>query len=70
MAVVSFPRLKKLDISECPWLQTLPEGLLQQLPALEELNIGSCDNLEVAFSRGGTYWNLVEAIPKRSVGSD
>ncbi|XP_037457080.1 putative disease resistance protein RGA3 [Triticum dicoccoides] len=70
VAVVSFPRLKKLDISECPWLQTLPEGLLQQLPALEELNIGSCDNLEVAFSRGGTYWNLVEAIPKRSVGSD
>jgi hypothetical protein len=60
--------LKKLDIRKCPRLETLPEGLLQQLPALESLWIRDCPNLEEAFSRGGTYWNLVEAIPRRIDG--
>uniref|UniRef100_A0A453Q9A7 Uncharacterized protein n=3 Tax=Aegilops tauschii TaxID=37682 RepID=A0A453Q9A7_AEGTS len=68
VAVVSFPQLKTLSIVECPRLATLLEGLLQQLPALEKLSISECRNLKQAFSRGGAYWDLVEAIRKRNVG--
>ena len=50
-----------------PKIETLPEGLLQQLPVLEELGITDCPNLEEAFSRGGAYCNLVEAIPNLTV---
>ena len=63
VAVVSFPQLKTLDIFVCPRLETVPEGLMQQLPALERLHIVDCPNLHWAFSRGGAYWNLVERIP-------
>ncbi|KAM3196968.1 hypothetical protein ACQJBY_072572 [Aegilops geniculata] len=66
-AIVSFPQLKRVSIYNCPRLETLPEGLLQQLPALTKLNIRYCDNLKGAFSRGGAYWKLVEAIPMRFV---
>ncbi|XP_044962021.1 putative disease resistance protein RGA3 [Hordeum vulgare subsp. vulgare] len=66
-AVVSFPRLKELVIYTCPRLETLPEGLLQQLPAVEELHLTNCPKLCGAFGRGGAYWDLVEAIPKRCV---
>nr|UBY07595.1 NBS-LRR disease resistance protein [Dasypyrum villosum] len=59
--------LKELWMRQCPRVETLPEGLLQQLPALEKLHITDCPNLEEAFSRGGAYWNLVEGIPKRTV---
>jgi hypothetical protein len=61
--------LKKLKMKWCPRVETLPEGLLQQLPALEELRIKDCPHLEEAFSRGGAYWNLVEGIPQRYVGA-
>ncbi|XP_044959771.1 putative disease resistance protein RGA3 [Hordeum vulgare subsp. vulgare] len=64
---VSFPQLKKLTIIDCEVLETLPQGLLQQLPALEELFICQCNYLVGAFSTGGAYWNLVEGIPKRKV---
>ena len=67
VAVVSFPQLKKLLIDNFPRLEILPEGLLQQLPALEQLWITICPNLEEAFTRGGAYWNLVEAIPNLTV---
>ncbi|KAF7105515.1 hypothetical protein CFC21_106318 [Triticum aestivum] len=60
--------LKKLWMVACPGVETLPEGLLQQLPVLLELRIKDCPNLEGVFSRGGAYWNLVEAIPRRDVG--
>ncbi|XP_037419461.1 putative disease resistance protein RGA3 [Triticum dicoccoides] len=66
VAVVSFPQLKRLHISECLRLETLPEGLLQQLPALEKLHITYCPNLMGAFSRGGACWNLIQAIPNKS----
>ncbi|XBI05716.1 hypothetical protein VPH35_133846 [Triticum aestivum] len=58
--------LKKLRMECCPTLETLPEGLLQQLPALQELCITDCPKLEEAFSGGGTYWDLVEANLERS----
>jgi hypothetical protein len=61
--------LKKLKMEWCPRVETLPEGLLQQLPALGELRIKDCPHLEEAFSRGGAYWNLVEGIPQRYVGA-
>nr|UBY07239.1 NBS-LRR disease resistance protein [Dasypyrum villosum] len=59
--------LKKLEVRQCPMMKKLPEGLLQQLPGLEELYIRDCPNLEGAFSRGGAYWDLVEAITYRFV---
>ena len=58
--------LRRLVVAGCPRIEALPEGLLQQLPVLEELGITDCPNLEEAFSRGGAYCNLVEAIPHRS----
>nr|UBY07361.1 NBS-LRR disease resistance protein [Dasypyrum villosum] len=61
--------LKKVRMERCPRLATLPEGLLQQLPALKKLRVRGCPNLEEACSRGGAYWDLVQAIPKRLVGS-
>ncbi|KAF7105537.1 hypothetical protein CFC21_106335 [Triticum aestivum] len=67
VSAVSFPRLKVLHISGCPSLETLPEGLLQQVSALTELDMRYCDKLKGAFSRGGAYWKLVEAIPMRTV---
>ncbi|KAM3196985.1 hypothetical protein ACQJBY_072586 [Aegilops geniculata] len=60
--------LKKLWVDRCPRVETLPEGLVRQLPTLEELWITYCPYLEEAFSRGGAYWNLVQAIPWRTVG--
>lgn len=60
--------LRTLVMEWCPMVETLPEGLLQQLPALEELHIRDCPNLEEDFSSGDADWNLVEAIPNRSVG--
>ncbi|XP_037425068.1 disease resistance protein RGA2-like [Triticum dicoccoides] len=60
--------LRDLVMEGCPGVETLPEGLVQQLPALKILWIKNCPNLEVAFPRGGAYWNLVEAIPQRTVG--
>ncbi|VAI84587.1 unnamed protein product [Triticum turgidum subsp. durum] len=60
--------LRTLVMEWCPMIETLPEGLLQQLPALEELHIRDCPNLEEDLLSGGADWNLVEAIPNRSVG--
>ncbi|XP_044428064.1 putative disease resistance protein RGA3 [Triticum aestivum] len=74
-ALTTFPdgdygvtKLGTLEMQRCPRLETLPEGLLQQLPALKMLWIRDCPNLEEEFSRGGAYWNFVEAIPYRYVG--
>ncbi|XP_037460475.1 putative disease resistance protein At3g14460 [Triticum dicoccoides] len=74
-ALATFPdgdygvtKLGTLEMQRCPRLETLPEGLLQQLPALKMLWIRDCPNLEEEFSRGGAYWNFVEAIPYRYVG--
>ncbi|XP_037423965.1 putative disease resistance protein RGA3 [Triticum dicoccoides] len=67
VSVASFPQLKKLKIYGCRMLETLPEGLLQQLPALKQLHIRECPNLEGAFFTRRAYWDLVQAIPNRSV---
>uniref|UniRef100_A0A452XGA3 R13L1/DRL21-like LRR repeat region domain-containing protein n=2 Tax=Aegilops tauschii TaxID=37682 RepID=A0A452XGA3_AEGTS len=71
-ALTTFPDgiygVTALTIDRCPRVETLPEGLLQQLPTLEELCVTDCPNLQEAFSRGGAYWNLVELIPRRTVG--
>ncbi|XP_048546182.1 putative disease resistance protein RGA3 [Triticum urartu] len=61
--------LRILEIQRCPRIETVPEGLLQQFPTLDMLWIRDCPNLEEAFSRGGAYWNWVEAIPNRYVGA-
>lgn len=37
--------LKRLRLKQCPKLEALREGLLQQLPALEELRVTDCPNL-------------------------
>ena len=59
--------LKELQIERCPRIETLPEGLLQQLPALRILDVRDCPKLTAALSRGGPYWYLVEAIPRKIV---
>ncbi|XP_037469083.1 putative disease resistance protein RGA3 [Triticum dicoccoides] len=65
--------LKELNISECPMVETLTDGLLQQLLTLEGIYIGGCPDLEralaSAFSRGGAYWHLVEANSHRGIST-
>ncbi|CAL5409639.1 unnamed protein product [Camellia sinensis] len=51
---VCFPKLRRLDVCECPSLSTvlLPFNLLQRLQHLEWLWVGECEKLEQVFDFG------------------
>ena len=56
--------LRQMTIGGSPGIEEFPNGLLQRLPALHELCIRCCPELERRCREGGEYFN--QLVPRKS----
>nr|UBY07420.1 NBS-LRR disease resistance protein [Dasypyrum villosum] len=57
--------LRKFMISLCPAIEEFPNGLLQRLPAIDQLTIVGCPKLERRCGEGGEYFHHLVSIPRK-----
>ncbi|KAK3122300.1 hypothetical protein QOZ80_8BG0667770 [Eleusine coracana subsp. coracana] len=62
-----FSSLERLRIHLCPRIEEFPQGILQRLPALNDLSILGCPELQRRCREGGEYFDLVSSIRKKDI---
>ncbi|XBH97647.1 hypothetical protein VPH35_127295 [Triticum aestivum] len=55
--------LRELAITHCPGIEEFPNGILQRLPALDDLRIVGCPELQRRCREGGEYFHHLVPIP-------
>ncbi|KAM3207805.1 hypothetical protein ACQJBY_062836 [Aegilops geniculata] len=55
--------LRELAITHCPGIEEFPNGILQRLPALDDLRIAGCPELQRRCREGGEYFHHLVPIP-------